>query len=348
MLDFGVRGFRTGRALEGAIEQFIESTEKAQQEAEANPQPPPPSPEEVKANADIQKQAEALKVELQKHGEELQARMKSEADANKLKADDLVARREETMRKVEAEEKKLSEELKLRRMEVESQAQKTQAEIRKIEAEIKKLESETGAAEIKEIMGEIPEPVAGPTPVDEADSKAKMAGSQTTLLEAQIKYLELQKRYQQLQEMEDGLPGGDGEGGEAAEPQPTSSEILRDAEGNLVGMKSEKKLPAAKKSGLELPSDLGSPTFGQPPKPKRLKRLHQVVRDEGGNITGLTTDEVEMDDDGVDDAQALSASLGSGPPVPPPEAAPGVQTNGLPTPPSEMAAVDPKKPIGAE
>lgn len=345
MLDFGVRGFRTGRTLESAIEQFIDATEKAQQEAEANPQPPPPSPEEVKANADIQKQAEALKVELQKHSEELQARMKSEADANKLKADDIAARREEIMRKVEAEEKRLAEELKLRRIEVESQAQKTQAEIRKIEAEIKKIESETGAAEIKEIMGEIPEPEAGPTPVDEADSKAKMATSQTALIEAQIRYVELQKRLQQLQEMEDGLPGG--EGGEGGEGSKTiNHEVIRDEAGNLVGMKSEKKIPAPKKPKIELPAELGTPTFGQPAKPKRLKKLHQVMRDDDGNIIGLTTDEVEMDDDGVDDAEALGASLRAGPPVPPPEAAPGVQTNGLPTPPSEMAAVDPNKPIG--
>ena len=332
MLDFGVRGFRTGRALEGAIEQFIDTTEKAQQEAEANPQPPPPSPEEVKANGDIQKQAEALKVEMDKHEAELLSREKTEGEKNKITADDLAARREEAMRKVEVEEKRLSEELAVRRQEVESQVQKTQADIRKIEAEIKKIESETGAAEIKEIMGEIPEPVAGPTPVDEADSKAKMAASQTSLLEAQIKYVGLQQRLEQLRE---------------ADSQPINHEVIRDEAGNLVGMKSDRKISAPKK--IELPVELGSPTFGssQPAKAKRLKKLHQVLRDNEGNITGLTTDEVEMDDDGVDDAPPLGASLGSGPPAPPPEAAPGVQMNGLPTPASEMAPVDPTKPVGA-
>lgn len=331
MLDFGVRGFRTGRTLEGAIEQFIDAAEKAQQEAEKNPQPPQPSEEEIKANGEVQKQAEKLKSEMDRHREELAAKSQSETAANDLKKDELSLRRDEIMKKIGIEEGKLKDEFDLRKRELENQTQKTQAEIRKIEAEIKKIESETGAAEIKEIMGEVPEEVPGPTPIDKADSKSKMAASHTALLESQIKFVELQKRLQELNEI-DSAVGGSG----------LSHEVIRDEAGNLTGLKSVQR-----RSKVEFPVDLGSETFGSI-KPRRTQKLHEVMRDGEGNIIGLKTDEVEIDDE--PDLPKPSMSMPApdvppvGPPVPPTEPAPGIQANGLPTPPSVMAPVDPTIP----
>lgn len=344
MLDFGVRGFRTGRTLEGAIEQFIQTAEKAQQEAEKNPQPEQPSDEQLKLQAQTQQHAEKLQAELKKHQEELMAKTASEQGATKLKADEIAARREEAMARVKLEERKLDEEIEIRRAELENQSQKTQAEIRKIEAEIKKLESETGAAEIKDIMGEVPEEAPAPTPVDEADAKSKMATAQTTLIEQQIKYVELQQRLEELRKLQSGTTDDGGEGGEGGEPDETPvSEVLRDEAGNLAGMKTQKIVKPKAKPTLELPTDLGSPDFGKPKPRKKITKMHRVMRDPDGNIMGVKTDEIEEDDD----SPTGTGNLGAGPPKPPAEAAPGVQMNGMPTPPSEMAAVDPNKPIGA-
>jgi hypothetical protein len=288
MLDFGVRGFRTGRTLEGAIEQFIDSTEKAQQEAEKNPQPDQPSDEQLKIQSDMQKHAETLKAEMQKHMEELQAKGASEANAAKLKADEIAARRDEAMARVKLDEKKLTEEFNIRRAELENQQQKTQADIRKIEAEIKKLESEAGVAEIKEIMGEVPEEQPQPTDVDKADAKSKMATAQTTLIEQQIKYVELQQRLEALKEMQNTAYGSEGdegdEGHESSEEleEPPTNEIMRDEAGNLTGLKSETKVkPKPRSSQGGTPPSLYTHDSGEsaatpgllPPPPRPVSRF---------------------------------------------------------------------------
>ena len=298
----------------------------------------------------MQKHAETLKAEMQKHMEELQAKGASEANAAKLKADEIAARRDEAMARVKLDEKKLTEEFNIRRAELENQQQKTQADIRKIEAEIKKLESEAGVAEIKEIMGEVPEEQPQPTDVDKADAKSKMATAQTTLIEQQIKYVELQQRLEALKEMQNTAYGSEGdegdegdEGHESSEEleEPPTNEIMRDEAGNLTGLKSETKVKPKPRSSIALPNDLGSPDFGRR---KKRTKMHRILRGPDGNIMGVKTDEVEEDDD---EAPIETENLGAGPPKPSAEAAPGVQMNGLPTPPSEMAAVDPNKPIGA-
>lgn len=339
MLDFGVRGFRTGRTLEGAIEQFIDTAEKAQQEAEKNPQPDQPTPEQIKAEGDVKNAADKLQGEMKRHQDELMAKQASEQGAAKLKADELEQRREEALARVKLETDKFHEELELRRQELENQSQKTQADIRLIEAQIAKLEVETATAGIKDIMGEVPEEVPGPTPVDEADSKAKMATAQTAYMEAQIKAVELQERLEELNKLRMGASGEEvGEESEA-DPETQEHEVIRDEAGNLLGMKSSKVVKPKRVEPIALPHDLGTPNFGKPKPPKRVMKLHQVIRDNDGNIMGLKTDEVEVDHDGP---AGVGEPMHVGPPKPPAEAAPGVQSNGLPVPPSEMAPVMPK------
>lgn len=72
MLMFGVRGFRVGRDLESALEDFCDKAEmQAKQKANA---PKQPSPEEIKADAEIAKsQAEIKRQELENAGEERNA-----------------------------------------------------------------------------------------------------------------------------------------------------------------------------------------------------------------------------------------------------------------------------------
>lgn len=73
MLQFAVRGFRVGRDLESAIEEFCEEAEMKAKEAAANPKQ---GPEEVKAQAEIMKaNSEIRRQEVENEGEAFNARM---------------------------------------------------------------------------------------------------------------------------------------------------------------------------------------------------------------------------------------------------------------------------------
>lgn len=72
MLQFAVRGFRVGRDLEAAIEEF---SDKAEIDAKAKAsQPPPPSPEQIKAQSEQMKaKAEIEKQQIANQGEQQEA-----------------------------------------------------------------------------------------------------------------------------------------------------------------------------------------------------------------------------------------------------------------------------------
>jgi hypothetical protein len=80
---FTVRGFRVGRDLESAIEEFIDKAEKDVKKQEG--QPKPPSPEQIKANADMQMSQASLQEAKIKAGAD-QARSQAEIEANKIQA----------------------------------------------------------------------------------------------------------------------------------------------------------------------------------------------------------------------------------------------------------------------
>jgi hypothetical protein len=90
MLQFAVRGFRVGRDLEAAIEDFADKAEiDAKQKAL---QPPKPSPDEIKAQADmalaqhkIQSEGQQNQVEMMKAQAEVQAQQ-VEAESEKQNA----------------------------------------------------------------------------------------------------------------------------------------------------------------------------------------------------------------------------------------------------------------------
>lgn len=72
MLMFGVRGFRVGRDLESALEDFCDKAEMDAKQKAANP--PPPNPEQIKAQAEMAKaQAEIQRQQIENAGEQKNA-----------------------------------------------------------------------------------------------------------------------------------------------------------------------------------------------------------------------------------------------------------------------------------
>ncbi len=131
MLEFGIRGFRAGRTLEGAIEETIALAESMQKQAQEAPQQePPPDP---KAQAEAQKlsaEAEALTQKTQAEIQKAQADAayaKSQAD---LKIADMQARATEANQKFQREMMKLTEEIEFRRKENDLKMRELEASIR--------------------------------------------------------------------------------------------------------------------------------------------------------------------------------------------------------------------------
>ena len=288
MLDFGVRGFRAGRTLESAIEQVIDMVEKMQQEAEKNPQPEQPDPETLKVQGELEAKKQALDVELQKHQAEQGTRMEEQ----RTRQAEIAARREETMKKLENERVKLDAEIEDRKRKLDVEIEVMHADIALKEAQAKKLEEEAAAVGVTTAVG-----IAGPDPAPEdptAEStvKATLAKNSTDLLEQQIRYAELVRRRKALNGIGSAVKGEVGEGGEG---ETRTHELVKDEQGELIGMKSEEE--AADELPDEFPHDLGSKSFG---KPKRKRKFHQVIRDpQTGDVVGLTTDEIEVGDDDV-------------------------------------------------
>lgn len=291
MLDFGVRGFRAGRTLESAIEQVIDMVEKMQQEAEKNPQPEQPDPETLKVQGELEAKKQALDAEIQKHQAEQGTRMEEQ----RTRQAEIAARREETMKKLENERVKLDAEIEDRKRKLDVEIEVMHADIALKEAQAKKLEEEAAAVGVTTAVG-----IAGPDPAPEdptAEStvKATLAKNSTDLLEQQIRYAELVRRRKALNGIGSAVKGEVGEGGEGGEGETRTHELVKDEQGELIGMKSEEE--AADELPDEFPHDLGSKSFG---KPKRKRKFHQVIRDpQTGDVVGLTTDEIEVGDDDV-------------------------------------------------
>lgn len=70
LLGFGVRGFKVGKSIEGAIEQTGQQMKKMLKEKQA--QPPQPSPEEQKLQAEQQLEQQKMQAEAQRHAAEMQ------------------------------------------------------------------------------------------------------------------------------------------------------------------------------------------------------------------------------------------------------------------------------------
>ena len=193
MLDFGVKGFRTGRTLEAAIEETIQTAEKMLQESQQNPQQAPPDPIAEAQAAELQ--AKTAKVQEELTQLQAQAQIKAqENEAKRLEAEERRARERETFQK---NMMALTEKLSSSRQEHEKQIQLLTLQIAKAELELEQLRRNDGLAEIQAMLPQdAPQPVQ-PTQQEmethtvdleskRADAKLKAANAQIAELKAKL------------------------------------------------------------------------------------------------------------------------------------------------------------------
>lgn len=130
---FTVRGFRVGRDLESAIEEFVD---KAEQDIKKTAgQPKPPSPEQIKANADMQMSQIGLQ----------EAQLKMQADQTKSQA-------EVQAQQVQAQSEASNLQMKQRMQEIDFQIKQFEARVKMEEMQNKAAsDAATNRAKLEEI-----------------------------------------------------------------------------------------------------------------------------------------------------------------------------------------------------
>ena len=295
MLDFGVRGFRTGRTLESAIEQFIETAEKAQQEAEKNPQPDQPDPE-VQAKAEkLQTESAKIKAEIETHN----AASAAKAEETKFKAQEMISRAQEAKVKYDLEVKKLNEEIEFRREENRMKIAELEASI-----ELKKVQMQqaTEAGALKEIQNMLI-PEEEPEVIDElaplrtetegAELHAKRKKAEYDLAEHEAKLRDFKSKDEILGHINAGLTGEPTEeGGIPTQSARSPADIMSHADLEGVMSAPPKPLPAPPAPPAETGQGF-SPTSGAsgPMTPDNLtaspmKKKVTFIRDPNGSING--------------------------------------------------------------
>lgn len=101
VIKFGVRGFRAGRELEGAIDKTIKDIEyqdqmRAEQEAAMQGQPPPPSPEEVKMMVEQERAAGQMQMK------QMEMALKQQEAQQRAYIADMLAQHKVTLEQMEA------------------------------------------------------------------------------------------------------------------------------------------------------------------------------------------------------------------------------------------------------
>ncbi len=140
MLQFGVRGFRVGRDLEVAIEDFTDEAEKLAKKAAANPQP---TPEQQKAQADVAK-----------------AQMQIQQGQQKLEMDQQKMAHEGQQKQIESQVDLVQAHAEVERQQLENQGDQIQAQsrmqdtqgdmaMRQMEMEIEKLKLQIEYAKLQ-------------------------------------------------------------------------------------------------------------------------------------------------------------------------------------------------------
>ena len=191
MLDFGVKGFRTGRSLEAAIEETIQMVERMQAEAQQQgPQQVPPDPAAEAMAAKLKAETDKVQQELAK----LQAEAKVQAQENQRKMIEAQEKANERREAWKQSMLKLQEEIQFRRQEHEKKCKELEASIRLKELQIQELQARQG---IEAIQGMIPQeqPQLPPDQQEAASAQAKaaLAKAQTDLVRAQVEYAKLQR-----------------------------------------------------------------------------------------------------------------------------------------------------------
>lgn len=201
MLDFGVKGFRTGRSLEGAIEETITTAERMMAEAGEGGGQPQQDPEAQAAAEKLQAESQKLQAELA----ELQAKAAVTAEETKAKAVENQRRADEQRQLFNQQMMKLTEEIAFRKQENTKRLQELDASIRLKELQVQQLEAQTNATFVQNMDPQQPEIAPEEMEATQAERKSRLAASQTALVKAQTEYAELMKRGQGLDGISDAL-----------------------------------------------------------------------------------------------------------------------------------------------
>jgi len=259
MLEFGVRGFRAGRSLEGAIEETIKIAEQMQEAAKAAPpQAPPPDPAAEAMAAKLSAETQKIQQELQRAQAEYQAKAadaqaKSVAFAQESAAKAAAA--ESSMQKeqlkFEREMMKLTEDIAFRREE-------NRMKIAELESSIElnklKMHETTEAGALKAIQDMMPEKKAEENfdPNARAKADSEYAELEAKRHEAAFKREKAERALAELRKRDGALDGiskaltGNGESmddvlgltgtdAKPAAPAKKSVSFLRDENGMLTG-----------------------------------------------------------------------------------------------------------------
>ena len=136
MLQFAVRGFRVGRDLEAAIDDFTDEMDKmAEQKASA---PPQPNPEQVKAQAAMATaQSDLQQAKIKSQGDLQQTQLKSQADAAQGQAEVQRQQVENAgeQANAQADAQRAQDDMKMRMMEMQIEHAKLVFEAEKLRAQ---------------------------------------------------------------------------------------------------------------------------------------------------------------------------------------------------------------------
>ena len=235
MLEFGVRGFRAGRSLEGAIEETIALAEQMQEKAkQAGPQQPPPDPTAEAMKAKLEAETQKIQQELA----QAQAEAQTKAAENAAKAQAATEKAQRDAQLFQEQMLKLTEDIQFRREENRLKIAELEASI-----ELKKVQMNqaTEADALKQIQSMMPQKEEPLDPLADAklvaeqhELRARQAKAQRELAEAEMSLKELQERGQTMENFKLSLTKS-----AAAQPQPATSRksvsFLRDETGALTG-----------------------------------------------------------------------------------------------------------------
>ena len=136
LLQFAVRGFRVGRDLESAIEDFCDQAEELAQKKAS--QPPQPNPEQVKAQAAMATaQSDLQQAKIKSQGDLQQTQMKTQADASQAQAEVQRQQVENAgeQANAQADSQRVAMEMKMRMMEMQIEHAKLVLEGEKLRTE---------------------------------------------------------------------------------------------------------------------------------------------------------------------------------------------------------------------
>jgi hypothetical protein len=209
LLNWGVRGFRTGRTMEAAIEETVDTAKKMLEQSQQQQQggQPQPDPAAEAAAQELKAKAETAMLEL----EQAKAEAANKAAENQARAQEMQANALKAQQKADLEIANLQAELAFRKEENTKRLAELDASIRLKELQIAQIQQrDEHQAAVAEIQGMIPPEAPQqpePTEAEKTLAEAKLVDAQASLLEAQIRKAEVEQRVNGLNTLQQALGG---------------------------------------------------------------------------------------------------------------------------------------------